>query len=158
MQQDPFSVMEDNQFYMHLFSDASDPYFPDNVPYEFTCMLPETITLQGRWFCALTEIEYTRKSSNAETPLHLAVYTDICRASITGNEKCTLLRYVPATKRKGQRIYYTPGSVNYIMVNKHDIDRIRIWIKCPGSTPEAVFDAKPCRVSLHFCKGPPVVL
>ena len=149
--------MED-QFYVHLFSNASDNYFPGNIPWEFTCMLPEPILLQGRWLCALTEIEYSRKNTDAILPLHMAVYTDICRASTTGSEKSTLLRYVPMARKKGQRVFHTPASINYMLVNKNTIDRIRIAIKCPGSTPESLFAVEPCRVTLHFSRCPPSLL
>lgn len=148
--------MDEDQFYVHLYSNSSDQYFPDNKPYDFTSMLPEPISLHGRWFCALTEIEYTRKNTNDDTPLHLAIFADICKASITGNEKTTLLRHIPLTR--GQRILYAPASTNYVVVSKCDIDRIHVWIRCPDSSPEALFESKPSRVTLHFCKGPPMVL
>ena len=122
--------MED-QFYVHLFSNASDNYFPANKPWEFTSMLPEPILLQGRWVCALTEIEYSRKNTDTQLPLHLAVYSNICKASITGLEKSSLLRYMPLSRRKGQRIFYSPSSLKHLLANKHDMDRIHISIKCP---------------------------
>ena len=149
--------MED-QFYVHLFSNASDNYFPGNVPWEFTCMLPEPIVLQGRWLCAMTEIEYSRANVDAPLPLHLAVHSDICRASTTGSEKSALLRYIPRPRRKGQRIFHTPSNINYILVNKNLIDRIHIAIKCPGSSPDSLFAAQPCRVTLHFSRCPPSLL
>ena len=143
---------------MHLFSNASDNYFPGNRPWEFTSMLPEPLLLQGRWLCGLTEIEYSRTASSVQLPLHLAVYSDICKASITGNQQTALLRCIPVSERKGKRIFYNPNTVNYHLLNKHDINRIHVSIKCPGSTPETLFDQKPCRVTLHFCKAPPLVL
>ena len=150
--------MED-QFYVHLFSNASDNYFPGKRPWEFMSMLPEPLVLQGgRRLCALTEIEYSRSNADAQLPLHLAVYSDICLASTTGSEKSTLLRYIPITRRKGQRIFHTPFTINYILVNKNLIDRIDIAIKCPGSSPQSLFSAEPCRVTLHFSRCPPSLL
>ena len=147
----------DDQFYVHLHSDASNNFFPANKPWEFTLMMPEPLILQGRWFIGLVEIEYSR-SSDVQHPLHTAIYCDICKASTTGNSKSQLLRYIPISRRKGQRIFHSPSSIIYLEVNKHDIDRIHITIKCADIPAQALFSEEPSRLTLHFVKCPPVVL
>ena len=151
--------MTDNQFFVHLYSNSSDAYFPDNTPYRFTSVLPETISLSGRWYCALTELEYTVKSSTDKPPLHLAVHSDICKSSIAGSEKIPLLRYVPVVRNKGpKRIFHTPTYANYVLVNNHVIDRIAITIKPYNTSPETLFGSEPSRLSVHFSKSPPLLL
>ena len=151
--------MCENQFFIHLFSNASDNYFPENTAHTFTSVLPETLTLPGRWYCGLVEIEYSKKSSNQEPPLHLAVHTDICQTSITGNQKSSLLRYIPMPRTKGaRRVFHTPATVNYLLVNKNVIDRISVSIKPYNTTPESLVGSSCSRVALHFVKAPPVLL
>ena len=148
-----------DQFFITLFSNSSDNYFPENRPFRYTSILPETITLNGRWFIGLTELEYSKKSTSEGTALHLAVFADIVKASITANEKCSLLRYIPMVRSKAaRRVFHTPASINYMEVNKQVIDRISIVIKPYGTDPESLFGAQPSRLTVHMTKAPPLLL
>ena len=61
----------DNQFYVHLFSNGNEKYFPENTSSHFTSLLPEILHLTGRWYVGLAEIEYTHQLKGKERPLHL---------------------------------------------------------------------------------------
>ena len=149
--------MED-QLYINLMSDASKNYFPENKPWDFTVMLVEPLTLQGRWFIGLTEVEYTRKRSDAPQPRQTAIYCDICKPSITGDSKTSVLRYIPISRSKGRRVFHSPSSIVYLEVNKHSIDRIKISIKSADTSIEDLVELQPSRLSLHLVKCPPLVL
>ena len=51
-------IMEVTQFYLHLPSNSSLDKFPQNTLTENRVSLPQTITLEGEWEVALTEIHY----------------------------------------------------------------------------------------------------
>ena len=148
----------DNQFYIHLQSNESLNYFTANKPGNFTCMLPQTVLLEGRWYVGLTEFEYTHKVTKQPYPLHLLVHSDVCKDSIVGDKKCQLLRYIPFTKKSGQRFFERLGPVHYYLVNKQTIDRVEISINAPGYLIDQVLSDQPVRCTLHFTKAPPLVL
>ena len=56
--------METTQFYLHLPSNSSLDNFPDNTLTEYRVSLPQTITLEGEWKVALTEIHYPHSWNN----------------------------------------------------------------------------------------------
>ena len=148
----------DNQYYVHLFSNQNQNYFPDNKASHFTCLLPETLHLHGRWYVGLLEMEYTYQIHGKERPLHLCVSTDICADSINGDNKLGLLRYLPVKGKKEQRVFQNLAPVQYILVNKQDVDRIEITINCPTHGTKEVFSSEPLRCALHFTKAPPFLL
>ena len=144
----------DNQFYVHLFSNENHNYFPSNKASCFTCLLPETLHLQGRWYVGLAEIEYTHGVKVKERPLHLQVCSDICTDSIKGSTKDGILRYIPIQGKRGHRVFETLAPVQYILVNKQEINRIEISIKAPTADYEDLFSREPVRCTLHFTKAP----
>ena len=58
--------MEATQFYLHLPSNSSLDKFPDNTLTEYRVGLPQTITLEGEWEVALTEIHYPHSWNNVQ--------------------------------------------------------------------------------------------
>lgn len=54
------------QFYLHLPSNSSLDKFPQNTLTEYRVSLPQTITLEGEWEVALTEIHYPHSWSNVQ--------------------------------------------------------------------------------------------
>ena len=56
--------METTQFYPHLPSDSRLDTFLDNTLTEYRVGLPQTITLEGEWEVALTEIHYPHSWNN----------------------------------------------------------------------------------------------
>ena len=58
--------METTQFYPHLPSDSRLDTFLDNTLTEYRVGLPQTITLEGEWEVALTEIHYPHSWNNIE--------------------------------------------------------------------------------------------
>ena len=56
--------METTQFYPHLPSDSRLDTFLDNTLTEYRVGLPQTITLEGEWEVALTEIQYPHSWNN----------------------------------------------------------------------------------------------
>ena len=148
----------DNQFYVHLQSDESLNYYTGNTPGNFTCILPQTVHLEGRWYVGLVEFEYTHKITKQPYPLHLVVSANVCRDSIVGSKRCQLLRYIPISKKSGQRIFERLGPVHYYLVNKQTLDRVEISINAPGYLIDQVLSDQPVRCTLHFTKAPPLVL
>ena len=148
----------DNQFYIHLLSNDSLHYFSDNKPGKFTCMLPQNVHLDGRWYVGLAEFEYTHKITRQPFPLHLVVSTTLCKDSIVGGKTHQLLRFIPFTKKAGQRIFDRLGPVHYYLVNKQTIDQVEISINAPGYLIDQVLSDQPVRCMLHFTKAPPLVL
>ena len=148
----------DNQFYVHLFSNGNEKYFPENTSSHFTSLLPEILHLTGRWYVGLAEIEYKHQLKGKERPLHLCVSTDICLDSITGNTKAGVLKYMLVMGQKGKRMLERFAPVHYILVNKQEIDRIDINIINTTFTNDELFGAEPVRCTLHFTKAPPFVL
>jgi hypothetical protein len=47
-----------NNFYVTLLSNSSMEYYPNNTTSHFTVQLPKTITLEGKWVVAATDIYY----------------------------------------------------------------------------------------------------
>ena len=147
----------DNQFYLHLLSNDSLRYFETNRPWHFTCVLPETLHLDGRWYVGLVEIEYTHKVTKQDRPLHLTFSTDICKDTILGGKKGNLLRYIPFTGKSGKRVFASLGPIHYYLVNKQVIDRVEISINAPEQVIHEVLSDQPVRCSLHLTKAPPFV-
>ena len=58
--------MEVTQFYLHLPSNSSLDKFPNNTLTEYRVGLPQTITLEGDWEVALTEIHYPHSWNNVQ--------------------------------------------------------------------------------------------
>ena len=56
--------METTQFYPHLPSDSRLDTFLDDTLTEYRVGLPQTITLEGEWEAALTEIHYPHSWNN----------------------------------------------------------------------------------------------
>ena len=56
--------METTQFYPHLPSASRLDTFLDNTLTEYRVGLPQTITLEGEWEVALTEIHYPHSWNN----------------------------------------------------------------------------------------------
>ena len=56
--------METTQFYPHPPSDSRLDTFLDNTLTEYRVGLPQTITLEGEWEVALTEIHYPHSWNN----------------------------------------------------------------------------------------------
>ena len=56
--------METTQFYPQLPSDSRLDTFLDNTLAEYRVGLPQTITLEGEWEVALTEIHYPHSWNN----------------------------------------------------------------------------------------------
>lgn len=56
--------METTQFYPHLPSNSRLDTFLDNTLTEYRVGLPQTITLEGEWEVALTEIHYSHSWNN----------------------------------------------------------------------------------------------
>ena len=54
------------QFYLHLPSNSSLDKFPQNTLTEYRVSLPQTITLEGEWEVALTEIHYPHSWNNVQ--------------------------------------------------------------------------------------------
>lgn len=54
-------------FYLHLLSDCSLHYFPNNVISEFTTKLPHDVNLPGQWQVALCNISYHKTWGNITT-------------------------------------------------------------------------------------------
>ena len=54
------------QFYLHLPSNSSLDKFPQNTLTEYQVSLPQTITLEGEWEVALTEIHYPHSWNNVQ--------------------------------------------------------------------------------------------
>ena len=148
----------DIQFYVHLQSDESLNYYTGNKPGNFTCILPQTVHLEGRWYVGLVEFKYTHKITKQPYPLHLVVSANVCRDSIVGSKRCQLLRYIPISKKSGQRIFERLGPVHYYLVNKQTLDRVEISINAPGYVIDQVLCDQPVRCTLHFTKAPPLVL
>ena len=144
----------DNQFYVHLFSNENRSYFPSNEASCFTCLLPETLHLQGRWYVGLAEIEYTLGIKAKERPLHIQVCSDICTDTITGSTKVGILRYIPIQNKRGHRVFETLAPVQYVLVNKQEINRIEISLKAPTVDYKDLFSREPVRCTLHFTKAP----
>ena len=57
-----------SDFYIHLLSDSSSKYFPQNVTSEFTTRLAQEEVLFGEWEVALCNIYYHRTWVNIATP------------------------------------------------------------------------------------------
>ena len=59
-------IMGVTQFYLHLPSNSSLDKFPQNTLTENRVSLPQTITLEGEWEVALTEIHYPHSWNNVQ--------------------------------------------------------------------------------------------
>lgn len=108
--------------YMIFRSDQNSEYYPDNTPYSFKVKLPQTMTLNGDWKVALTEITLTEDIEKEDI---LYIYTNICSESFINGENVPLLRRV-ISATKGN-ITFTPSY--YIPVIKSEINEIEFTLE-----------------------------
>lgn len=107
--------------YLFLSSQDSKEQYPANTATDFTIELPKVYNLEGRWECALVEID---PGVNANT---LYVCTDLCQESYVENTMAPILRRLSNIKKGKKQFEYSVPF--YVEVKKTQVDRIRIFIR-----------------------------
>ena len=108
----------DKEFYIYL---SSNKQAERNVGNDFLVRLPETIKLDGKWLCALTEFSYSN-----EVKQTFYVCTNICEDTIVSSKRYPVLRrFIPPSQIKTA----LPGVTNtpYVLVKQAQIDSVRIF-------------------------------
>ncbi len=111
----------------HLFLSSLDSHqlHPGNTPGDFTVELPQSMELKGMWECALVDFQLIG-ASVAYDPFCLC--TDICEESCVGDTQLPILRRLTLKGQKKDSLVQFI-NLNYVRVNKDQINRIRIYIK-----------------------------
>ena len=150
--------MEGKNFYITLYSNASQKLYPDNTQADFTCHLAQPVDLgtSSDWELGVCEVTYfppkriVMRDSVLDyvSLLNGLIYCDLITPQFVGKDKVRLMRPIilrPATgKHLFQNIYYFP-------VEKSEFQDIRIEIKkLDGEPPEFQKTDVPVKVVLHF--------
>ena len=128
--------------YMIFRSDQNQDYYPDNTPCSFKIKLPGTLTLQGDWTVALTEITLREEKASKDI---FYIYTNICSESFINGVNAPLLRRVVSIT-KGN---FTFTPCYYIPVIKSEISEIEFTIENERGHP-AKHIINPVSLTLHL--------
>jgi hypothetical protein len=126
-------------FYLHLSSNDSIKYYPENRASNFTIHLPEEIKLEGNWLCALTEIV-----------LPTPKYIDIIICCDAVQHGFVIDKKIPLLRRLLKRGKYNE-FINrfYIPVISRTLNSINIYV-LDKEGKELSFDSGRLSCTLHF--------
>ena len=131
---------------VHVSSDASLSYFPQNKAYHFKCRLNTPLNLEGIWRVALLEANIsTTKSVKTFKPLY--VYSNICGESIVDGDKQPILRKLTCNSPGNWDTVFEMGHYTPVKVN--NIDDIDIYITTREGILASFID-QPSSITLHF--------
>ena len=128
-----------NAFYVHLSSDASLDYFPDNKASRFSIYFPEAINLPGQWSCALAEISMPSSSTG-----EVYIACDVIEGSFTSHGKYPILRRLLKKAR-----YMEFANLHYVPVARNSIQSLSIYISESGGSLISSLSGR-VRCTLHF--------
>jgi hypothetical protein len=134
-----------DNFYVYLSSDDSITFFPNNKPNNFTLNLGRSINLEGKWVCALKEVNCY---INEKLPKILYILCDCCDQSYARNTYMSILRTVAIDVSEGLFIeefsdaFYKPLSTS-------NISTVTISIRGEDGA-DADFNSKVFKCILHF--------
>jgi hypothetical protein len=110
------------QHYLFLSSRDSLEAFPGNDVAEFVVQLPEALTLNGLWCCALKEFVISSKEKSTRD---FYICSDFSEDSFVGGQRFPVLRRVRRTS-SGTYSFTDPF---YMKVNRQYLNRLRIHIR-----------------------------
>ena len=126
-------------FYMTVTPWDSQASLPENSAFEFTTLLSSALSLQGVWYCGLSDsyleglgIEYT----------HVQICSDIVHERVTSAQRLPILR---ETFLREQRDFKTYNPIQYVELNSGQISKIRCFVN--GRRKK---DIREARFTLHF--------
>lgn len=128
------------QFYVHLDSDDSIKYYPDNTNVDFRYNFQETMELKGAWCCALVEIVLSQR----ENPV--TICCDVISHCYINDKKLPVLRRI---MKKVQ--YQEFAHKQYIPVISQRFNSIRIFILNDSGELLPVSSGR-VKCTLHFKK------
>ena len=112
-----------NDFYIHLSSDNSMEYFPNNTGSMFSVQFPQEIPLKGEWCCALTEIRFQSLGQEEMilcSNIIESVFTNGVRLPVL-RRFCKKVKYIEFVHR-----HYIPVSLRSLQfVDMYVLDRSR---------------------------------
>ena len=134
-----------DNFYVYLSSADSITFFPNNKPHDFTINLGRSINLEGKWCCALKEINC---QINEKLPEILYILGDCCSQSYARNTYMSILRTVSIDVQEGLFIEEFSDAF-YKDVNTSNISTINISIRDKDGS-DVDFKSKVFNCILHF--------
>lgn len=112
------------QHYLFISSGDSKDIFPENAASHFIIQLPETLNLEGMWYCSLTEICI---NSEQKRPKELIICSDFCEDSFVGGKRLGVLRRViSGVGGELTRSFHHPY---YLKVNRNHLKQLSFHIK-----------------------------
>ncbi len=136
----------DQQHMLFLSSKDSKQFYPTNSTTEFHIELPQSLDLQGQWFCAITEVHFMCKNTSWK---EVNIFTDICGDSYVYNTNLPILRRISYEGRK--RISHQYTLPYYHRVLRNQIKRVNITLKDEHLNPVS-FVLEPFTCVLHLRK------
>ncbi len=134
--------------YLFLSSDDSLNYFHDNVAEDFTIQLPETLNLEGEWWCSLEEIRIQGRFK-ARVPKVVFVCCDLIQDSYVGDTKLPLLRKIFLSPRS-RKIDLRFENTFSFRVSRRQVHRVRVYLRTEGRVyPSLVQGTLNCTLRLH---------
>ena len=112
------------QHYLFLSSEDSNMIYPGNTGSEFIVQLPETLILEGLWYCSLKEFVIPNKQRKGQ---ELNICSDFCEDSFVSGKRVGVLRRIYTTV--GGVIAETFNQPYYIKVNSSHLNRLSFHIK-----------------------------
>ena len=112
-----------DEHYLYLNSHLSNDRYPANEAVDFTVDLPLTYALEGRWMCALKEIQVSLEED--------VVYacSDICEESYAENTMLPVLRMLYKQKGKKSSTFFSFEHPSYVYVKTTNMNSLRIFIR-----------------------------
>ncbi len=109
----------DQVFLVHLNSAVAQSGFSENVPEDFTCLLPEVLDLDpvGSWYICLKDC-----SVGFDVTRPVYVCCDICQESIAGDSKLPVLKVIYGKKALPQETCYQ------VPIKASQVGQIRIYL------------------------------
>lgn len=128
-------------FYIHLSSDESLKYFPQNSASQFSVYFPEVLDLTGIWMCAMVEVSMPASSTG-----DLYVACDIVEGVLTSTGKFPILRRL---FKKAKYMEFI--NRQYVRVTRIDLQSLSIKVIDTDGSP-ITFTSGRTRCTLHIKK------
>lgn len=144
--------MNQDNFYLTLFSNGSPLICNNNTQSKFQNHLNQPLNLEGSWSVGIVDffhnsIKYENKEDKLDTDI-LFVHCDIIREQMIADQCVKVIRTFPV---KTSQEYIQFSNVQYVPVNIKYIDSLAfILTNLDNKQPNFVASEVPTMIRLHF--------
>ena len=115
------------ELYIYLSSKDCELIFPENKAWDFTIRLPRTLHLDGKWLCALMQVEFQVGKAKTSKE-HLYICCGLSEESFIRGTQLPVLNEVTINAKPNlqTRDFKNP---RYIQLSRGTVEEIRVFIK-----------------------------